>query len=1149
MPTPTNFTAKLISSVLASKLPFVILVLSMLAGMMALNYTPREEEPQIVVPMIDVVVNAEGVNVQQVERLVTTPLEKLLSQVNGVEHVYSVTNNSQTVVTLRFYVGENRENALLKTYNKLHSNTDKIPAIVTNWRVQPIEVDDVPIIMLGLWSSDNTTVDDYDLRRLAEEVSTFLQAIDNTSEVKIVGGRSREIQVNLAPEKMTARSVAIADVLNAIQASNALQHHGNLTLENQSFRLESGDVFRDIETLKNTPVRVIDGSVVLLKSIANITDGPAEQSNYTWIDFANGHQQQHYIKNKSLKNTGVNNNADHPIVTISVAKQPGSNAVTVAQAVHDKIATLQQSIFPQNVHVEVLRDYGETANEKVNNLTTSLAFAVFTVVVFIAVFLGWRSAVVVGLAVPICYGITLSLDLAFGYTINRVTLFALILSLGLLVDDPITGVDNIERYLKKKSGTLQDKIVAAINEIRVPLLMSTLTIVLAFIPLAYITGMMGPYMAPMAFNVPLSVISSTLVAFLVTPWLASKLIKPKSAKELNESNEQNQGFSQFYRRMLTPLLENRKKGKLVLWLVLVLFIVAAILPVMRLVPLKLLPFDNKNEVQIIIDMPENSTLEQTAAMAKRISNKVQQLPEIKAIASYVGTPSPIDFNGMVRQYYQRHAPYMADLRIILLDKTAREHQSHAIVLRLRQHLAALSTDGVNIKVVEVPPGPPVLSTLVAELYGDEFTQYSELQQAAKIVEHRLKQEPYVVEVDSTVGSDQPKFRFVSDKIKAALSGISTANINQTLTVANAGKVAGYLYVDDEATPLAINVKLPIEQRETLADFYRLTIKGQVGVVQSTTTQGIDIAPQSLVSLGELGQFEQQISDKPIFHKDLKPVVYVTADISGRTPAAIIADVSSDLQSPKTFDSNNNNDKVTAEPNDWTKRTFLTSGGGQLWQLPDNITLSWSGEGEWSITLRVFIDMGIAFAFALTAIFLVLRIQTGSAALSGIIMSAIPLTVIGIMPGFFLLNQFGEREIANAPEPVLFTATAMIGMIALAGIVVRNSLILIEFITQARDRGEPIKEALIQAGAVRMRPVLLTAGTTLLGNLIITLDPVFSGLAIAIIFGIISSTIFTLLVVPIVYLLVFDNEQPKPTNTAENKDSTANSITESTEAQI
>ena len=1133
MQTPTNFTSKLLSSVLASKTPFIILILSIIAGIMALNYTAREEEPQIVVPMIDVVVSAPGVSVQQVERLVTTPLEKLLAQVNGVEHVYSVTNNSQAVVTLRFHVGENRERALLNTYNKLHSNTDRIPAIVNNWRVQPIEVDDVPIVMLGLWSSNSEIVDDYNLRRLAEEVSTFLQAIENTSEVNVVGGRSREIQVNLDPEQMTARKIAIADVFNAIQASNSLQHLGNLALENQSVRLESGDVYRDINTLKETPISVIDGSAVLLKDVATIIDGPSEQQNYTWIDFANGHQQQLYENSNSTRP-----NSNHPIVTISVAKQRGSNAVTVAQAVHDKMSELQSSIFPENVHVEVLRDYGETANEKVNNLTTSLAFAIFTVVVFIAVFLGWRSAVVVGLAVPICYGITLSLDLVFGYTINRVTLFALILSLGLLVDDPITGVDNIERYLKEKKGSLQDKIVAAINEIRVPLVMSTLTIVLAFIPLAFITGMMGPYMAPMAFNVPLSVISSTIVAFLVTPWLAAKFIKPKSAEELSEANEQSQGFSQFYRKMLTPLLNNRKKGKLVLWLVLVLFIVAAMLPVMRFVPLKLLPFDNKNEVQIIIDMPESATLEQTAAMAKVVSNKVQQLPEIKAISAYVGTSSPIDFNGMVRQYYQRQAPFLADLRLILLDKTAREHQSHAVVLRLREHLQSLNSNGVNIKVVEVPPGPPVLSTLVAELYGDEFTPYSNLQHAASIVKKRLEQEPHVVEVDSTVGDDQINLRFVTDKTKAALSGISTQNINQALAVANSGQVAGYMHEDNEASPLAINIRLPIEQRETTADFYRLAVKGQAGIVQNTTSQGIDIAPQSLVSLGELGQFEQHLSDKPIFHKDLKPVVYVTADISGRTPAAIIADVGSDLQ-----DIHSKTDNTTpSQVNDWKKRTFLTSGGSNIWQLPDNITLSWSGEGEWRITIRVFRDMGIAFAFALTAIYFVLRIQTGSAALSGIIMSAIPLTVIGIMPGFFMLNQFGEREIANAPEPVLFTATAMIGMIALAGIVVRNSLILIEFITQARDNGEPIKEALIQAGAVRMRPVLLTAGTTLLGNLIITLDPVFSGLAIAIIFGIISSTVFTLLVVPIVYLLVFEKET-QSTSTAST--AAASSVSEKT----
>ena len=1116
----TTFTAALLSKVLNSKIPLFILILSILAGLMALNFTPREEEPQIVVPMIDVIVDAPGINAKQVERLITTPLEKLLAQVKGVEHVYSVSNGSKSVVTLRFTVGENREQALLNTYNKLHANTEKIPAIVSNWRIKPVEVDDVAIVMLALYSTDDAQVDDFALRRLAEEVSTFLQAIESTSEVNVVGGRARQIQVNIEPEKMTARQVTVNDIFNAIKVSNVLEHHGNLTLSHQSISLESGDTYRDINALKETPISVIDGSVILLKDIATVVDGPAEQTSYTWLDYTN----------KQVNGA----TSDYPMVTISIAKQRGSNAVTVANAVHEKIAQLQSAIFPANVEVQILRDYGATANEKVNDLTTSLAFAVFTVVVFIGVFLGWRSAVVVGLAVPICYGITLSLDLIFGYTINRVTLFALILSLGLLVDDPITGVDNIERYLAKikgktKTKNIHEAIVNAINEIRVPLVMSTVTIVLAFIPLAFITGMMGPYMAPMAFNVPLSVISSTLVAFLVTPWLAGKLIKTKSASTSSSEAQNTQGFQHFYRKLLTPLLDSRAKGKAVLALVFVLFVLAALLPVMRWVPLKLLPFDNKNEVQVIIDMPENSTLEQTAATAKRVSVILQRMPEVTAIASYVGLPSPIDFNGMVRQYYQRHAPYLADLRVLLLDKSLREHQSHAIVLRMRKHLAPLNSEltqnsDIKIRVVEVPPGPPVLSTLVAEIYGNEFTQYDSLQQAASIVEQRLKEEPFVVDVDSTVGGEQTRLRFVSDKTKAALSGISTASINQTIGVAIKGGVAGYLPIENEASPLAINIKLPLEQRQSLNDLQRLSVKGRAGIVQTSTPQGIDIAPQPLVSLGELGEFIEHTRDKPIFHKDLRPVVYVTADISGRTPAEVIADINSDLvfgQIDSNTASKTEKGKNT-EQSHWQERNFIANGGGETWQLPDDIELSFSGEGEWRITIRVFRDMGLAFAFALTAIFIVLRIQTGSAALSGIIMFAIPLTVIGIMPGFFLLNQFGERYIAGAPDPILFTATAMIGMIALAGIVVRNSLILIEFISQAQQQGSSIKESLIQAGAVRMRPVLLTAGTTLLGNLIITLDPVFSGLAIAIIFGIISSTIFTLLVVPIVYSLVFDN---------------------------
>ena len=1128
----TNFTARLIRWALLSKLPIAILLFSVFAGAVALKFTPREEEPQIVVPMIDVEVTAKGVNARQVERLITTPLEKLLSQISGVEHVYSATTNGQSVVTLRFYVGENREQAILNTHNKLLANENNMPAIIDNWLVRPQEVDDVPIVMLGLWSDDPRITDDFALRRLAQEISTVLQGIENTSEVNIIGGRPRVVQVNLNPEQLSARKTSITEVFSAIQASNTLQHQGNLALNHQSIRFESGDVYRSINALAQTPINVIDGSVVLLKDVATIIDGPSEAEYYTWIDFAQGHQLN---KNKSE----VINTTNYPVVTISVAKQRGSNAVVVSKKVKEQIKLLQEKLFPKNVHVEILRDYGETANDKVNNLTTSLAFAIFTVVVFIGVFLGWRAAIVVGLAVPICYGITLAIDLAFGYTINRVTLFALILSLGLLVDDPITGVDNIERYLKRGKHSIKDNlkesIVGAINEIRVPLLLSTLAIVLAFAPLAFITGMMGPYMAPMAFNVPLSVIVSTIVAFFVTPWLASKFLKyPSTIKK--EEMAKPSGFDTFYRKILNPILESRRQSKVILIGVFIVFVIAAMLPVMRFVPLKLLPFDNKNEIQIIIDMPESTTLEQTAALAKNISAKVQLLPEVKTISAYVGTPSPIDFNGLVRQYYQRQTPNTADLRLTLIDKDDREHQSHGVVLRLRTLLTPLNVNGADIKVVEVPPGPPVMNTLVAELYGSQFTPYENIQKSAILVENRLAREPMVVEIDSNVESDQQRLRFITDKTKAALSGISTDDINQVLTVANQGRVVGFMHEENEASPLAIKVQLPIAQRENLQDFYRLSVKGRPGILQKSTAQGIDIEPQSLVALGELGTFEQQINDKTIFHKDLKPVVYVMAEISGRTPVEIIADVAADLVYSKV--NSQNIDKLIAQDNaqankqpqvtNWQTRTFLNAGGDDKWTLPEDIKLVWSGEGEWRITIRVFRDMGLAFVFALVGIYFVLRIQTASTALSLIIMSAIPLTVIGIMPGFFMLNQFGEREISGAPEPVLFTATAMIGMIALAGIVVRNSLILVEFITQARAQGAAIKEALLQAGAVRMRPVLLTAGTTLLGNLIITLDPVFSGLAIAIIFGIISSTVFTLFVVPIVYLLVFE----KPTKDQE-----------------
>ncbi|MCB1842241.1 MAG: efflux RND transporter permease subunit, partial [Halioglobus sp.] len=915
----------------------------------------------------------------------------------GVEHIYSTSMQGRGSATLRFYVGEDRERSILNTYNKLYSSQDQVPEVVDRWMVSPVEVDDVPIVLLALWSEDDR-LGDFELRRIAEEVSTFLQSIDDTSEVTVTGGRPRTIRILPDTESLAARQSTVSDVIAALGISNLLTDGGRRVLASEGVRLESGDFIRTSEALQHTVVNVVNGQPVFLNEVAAIIDGPAEPLSYTWIDFARDYRGAA---------TG------RPMVTLSVAKQRGSNAVTVARDVHAMLAELKQ-ILPSQVQVEVLRDYGQTADEKVRDLGSSLVFAVLTVVVFIAVFLGWRPALVVGIAVPISYGITLALDMAFGYSINRVTLFALILSLGLLVDDPITGVDNIERYLRERGGDIKDRIVDAIAEIRLPLIMSTITIILAFVPLAFITGMMGPYMAPMAFNVPVSVVTSTLVAFVVTPWLAMKLLA-RAPTVQGEAAEP--ALAGLYRRLMTPLLSGRYRARMLLFVVLGLFLAAASLPLFRLVPLKLLPFDNKNEIQIVIDLPESATLEQTAALATRVSARVRELSEVKAVAAYVGEPSPMDFNGMVRRYYQRQAPQLADLRVTLLDKREREHQSHAVVLRLRELLAEFATGGTVVRVVEVPPGPPVLSTLVVEITGHALASYAHLQEAAHAVMARLQREPFVTEVDSTVEADHQRLRFVTDKQKAALSGISTADINEALAMANRGVLGGFMQQPREARPLPMELRLPLEERASLQDLLRLQVRGRAGIAKQGNPSGLEVAPQPLVALGELGEFITLPADKALHRKDLQRVVYVTAEISGRTPAEIIADVNADLGA------------VPGTASSWQGRHFLASGGDDGWQLPEGIDIRFTGEGEWKITVDVFRDMGLAFVFALIGIFFVLKVQTSSSSLALIIMSAIPLTIIGIMPGFWLMNQFGERTVAGAPDPVLFTATAMIGMIA------------------------------------------------------------------------------------------------------------------------
>jgi multidrug efflux pump subunit AcrB len=655
-------------------------------------------------------------------------------------------------------------------------------------------------------------------------------------------------------------------------------------------------------------------------------------------------------------------------------------------------------------------------------------------------------------------------------------------------------------------------VVHAMVEVRGALVLSTVAVILAFAPMLFITGMMGPYMAPMAFNVPVAVTASTVVAFLLTPWLAYVLLR-RLRPEPDYDVRRTRRYA-LYSRLVGPLLVQRWRAWVFLAAVGLLFAAALSLPLYRTVPMKLLPFDNKDELQVLVDMPEGTTLERTQSVVRVVAELLARVPEVAAFAGFAGVPSPMDFNALVRHYYLREAPHLGELRVTLAERRARRHQSHEVAMRLRRDLQVLAEhEGARLKLVEVPPGPPVLATLTVELYGRDATDYETLQGAARTLASRLEREPLVVDVDTSVEDDQEKLVYVADKAKAALSGVSTAEAARVASLAADGLVAGHLQLPAEAHPLPIELRLPMGRRNTSADLGTLYMASPPPAGERRGGQRGDAAP-GLTLLRELGHFETRTVDKTRYHKNLRPVAYVYAETAGRPPAEVIADVVADAGAGASD---------APAPRPLTQRTFLDPGGGDPWALPQGVRAVWDGEGEWQITLRVFRDLGIAFGVALVGIFVVLMIQTGLPSLSLIIMLAIPLTVIGIMPGFWLLNQIGERTVDALPNPVLFTATAMIGMIALAGIVVRNSLVLVQFVRLELARGTALVDALLRAGAVRIRPVLLTAVTTLLGNLVITLDPIFSGLAWAIIFGISASTLFTLAVVPVVYFLVYGRD--------------------------
>jgi len=1059
MPRHYSLPTRIVAKFLDGKLSVILILLSFLAGAAALLLTPREEEPQIVVPIADVYVSMPGASAAEVEHQVATKLEKLLWQVDGVEYVYSMSRPDLAVVTVRFYVGEDRINSLVKLHNKIAMNVDSAPPGVTGWVIKPVEVDDVPIVNLSLYSE---RASDHEIRRVAEEVVERLQSVKNTSVTTVIGGRPRQVRIEVDPQRLAGHGLTLLELQQSLTGANLDLPAGTLTANNRAVLVRGGSFLRSAAEVAALMVGVHDRQPVYLRDVATVSDTMAEASTYTRLRFGPA-------GDAAAARTGT----EYQAVNIAVAKKKGTNAVIVAEEVLAAVEAMQGTIIPDTIQVRVTRDYGETANHKVNELVMHLSIAIVTVLILVLIALGRREALVVAVSIPIIYSLTLLVNYWFGYTINRVTLFALVLALGLLVDDPIVDVENIYRHFRLKKEPPRDAVLTAVDEVRPPVILATLAVILSFLPMLFITGMMGPYMRPMAINLPLTMVMSLFVAFTVTPWMSYHVLKGEYGREEKEFVLEETALYCHYRRILLIFLDTRRHAWLLMGGVVLLLVVSLALPVLNLVPMKMLPFDNKNEFQLVIDHPEGTTLEETDRTVRALEDYLATVNEVTDYESYVGTASAMDFNGMVRHYYLRQGPHLADIRVNLAPKSRRSMQSHPLTLRLRDDLTRIATaHGALLKIVEVPPGPPVIATVTAEVYAAPGVSYAEQVAAAQQVKARMATEDKVVDVDDTVETPQRQIHFTPDRDKTALAGISDAAIARTLAIAVAGDDSSTLHVATERNPLRIVLQLPRASRAHPADIEALTLRSAGG---------------DLIRLSELGTFHEETLEPTIYHKNLERVVYVFGEMAGKSPVNAVLNLSSHFKK---------------EP------------------LPPGTRVVWSGEGEWNITLDVFRDLGIAFGAALVLIFVLLLLETGSYVMPLIIMAAIPLTMIGVMPGFWLLNLVSDRLVGGYHTPVFFTATAMIGMIALAGIVVRNSIILIDFIHHALRRGTPLKEAIIESGAVRMRPILLTAGAALLGNWIITLDPIFSGLAWSIIFGVFASTAFTLLVIPVVYWLVY-----------------------------
>jgi len=1057
-----GLVSRIVRAFVTGPLSPLLLIVAAAAGAIAILATPREEEPQIVVPMADVYVSFPGASAEEVEKLVAAPLERLLWQIDGVEHVYSMSRRDGAIVTVRFFVGEDRERALMRLQSRIDAHRDEAPPGVAGWVVKPVEIDDVPVVSLTLWSE---TADHHALRRVAEEMAARLGEVPDLSRSEVIGGRPREVRVEIDPQALAGHGLSPLQVAQALRGADASLAGGAFDRGDRRVAVVAGPFVGSSREIGDLVVGASGGRPVRLSDVATVTDGPEEISTATRVGFGPA---------SSDGRTG----RTYPAVAIALSKKKGTNAVQVADHVIERARGLMRDVAPSEVKLLVTRNYGATADEKVNELLMHLTLAVITVIGLVAFALGWREGIIVAAAVPITFALTLAVNLLAGYTINRVTLFALVLVLGLVCDDPIVDVENIHRHFAKKERKPLAAVLFAVNEVRPPVIVATLAVIMSFLPMLFITGMMGPYMKPMAINVPVAMGMSLLVAFTITPWMSYHLLKGQYGKPEAHDDAHPGLFARAYRGLVGTFLDRRWAR----W-VLTLGVAAALayagsMAVDGSVPLKMLPYDNKSELQVVLDLPEGSTLEATDRAVADVERFLATVPEVTDFEAFCGTPSPIDFNGLVRHYGLRRSPNLADVRVNLVPKDRRVERSHELGLRIRNDLQAVAAKhGASLKIVETPPGPPVLATLVAEVRGPPELPYAELVASARGLRGRLAKESGVVDVDDFAEDAHDRLDFVLDKEKAALHGVTTAEVVRTLRLSLGGDAVATVHEAGERNPLPLRLVLPRAARSGTEELSRVAVMGAEG---------------DLVPLAEIGAFQRRTEDQPVYHKDLERVVFVVGEVAGRSPADVV---------------------------------FAMQKSAASAPLSGAARADWSGEGEWKITVDVFRDLGLAFAGAMLLIYVLLVAETRSFVIPLLIMLAIPLGAIGVMPGFRLLNMLTATTVGGYAAPVWFTATAMIGMIALAGIVVRNSIILVDFVRHRLAEGVPLREAVLQSGMSRLRPIVLTAGAAMLGAWPITLDPIFSGLAWSLVFGVLASTAFTLVVIPVAYFALLRGRKP------------------------